>query len=77
MRARSASAGELVGDTIPSLLAWPDEAALSVLPTIVYHHDGLVRQLARMSLNLFDEDVQRRLIPASHRDEIHIRAFTL
>jgi len=76
VKARSASVAELVGDIIPSLLAWPDEAALSVLLTLVDHPDNSVRQFARMSLDLFDEDVQRRLIPPSRWNEIHIRAFT-
>lgn len=74
-KARTASDGELVGDIIPSLLAWPDEQALSVLMTVVDHPDALVRQFARMSLDAFDEAVQRRVIPANRWDEIHIRAF--
>jgi hypothetical protein len=77
VKARSASAGELVGDIIPSLLAFPDDAALSVLLTLVDHPDGLVRQFARISLDLFDEDAQRRVIPANRWDHLHIRMFRL
>jgi hypothetical protein len=71
VKARSASPGELVGDIIPSLLAWPDEQALSVLLTLVDHPDGLVRQFARMSLVLFDEAVQKRVIPESRWRDLH------
>jgi hypothetical protein len=77
LKARSATPGELVGDIIPSLLAWRDEAALSVLLTLVDNPNALVRQFARMSLDLFDEDLQRRVIPASRWDEIHIRQITI
>ena len=72
-KARSASAGELVGDIIPSLLAWPDEAALSVLLTLVDHPDSLVREFARMSLDFFGEDIQKRVIPADRWDDLHRR----
>jgi len=71
VKARMASAGELVGDIIPSLLAQPDQAALAVLMTMVDHPDGSVRQFARFALTLFPEDVQRRLIPASRWSELH------
>lgn len=77
VKARSASTGELVGDIIPSLLAWPDDAALSVLLTLVDHPDGLVRQYARMSLNLFDEDVQKRVIPADRWKDLHSVVFSI
>jgi hypothetical protein len=76
-KARTASAGELVGDIIPSLLAWSDEAALSVLLTLVDHPDGLVRLYARMSLNLFDEDLQRRVIPANRWRDLHTMVASL
>jgi hypothetical protein len=71
VKARSASPGELVGEIIPSLLAWPDDQALSVLLTLVDNPDGLVRQFARMSLDLFDEAVQRRVIPESRWHDLH------
>lgn len=74
--ARSASPGELVGDIIPSLLAWPDDQTLSVLLTLMDNSDGLVRQFARMSLDLFDEAVQRRVIPANRWQELHSGVFT-
>jgi hypothetical protein len=75
-KARSASPGELVGHIIPSLLAWPDEAALSVLLTLMDHADGLVRDFARESLDLFDEAAQRRVIPASRWKDLHTRMFS-
>ena len=68
---------ELVGDIIPSLLALPDDRALAVLLTLVDHPDRVVRQFARISLDLFPEDVQRRMIPASRWNEIHIRMIRL
>ena len=77
VKARSASPGELVGDIIPSLLAWPDDQALSVLLTLVDHPDGLVRQFARMSLDLFDDAVQRRMIPESRWHDLHGGVFSL
>lgn len=76
-KARTATPGELVGDVIPSLLAWPDEAALSVLLTLVDHPDGLVRQYARVSLQLFDQQVQKRVIPADRWDELHQMAISI
>ena len=75
-KARTASAGELVGDIIPSLLAWPDDQALAVLLTLVDNPDGLVRQYARMSLDLFDEDVQRRVIPPGRWQDLHSGVFS-
>jgi hypothetical protein len=75
-KARTASAGELVGDIIPSLLAWPDDAALSVLLTLVDNPDGLVRQYARMSLVLFHENVQRRVIPLYRWWDLHSGVFS-
>jgi hypothetical protein len=75
-KATTASRGELVGDIIPSLLAWPDEAALGVLLTLVDNPDGLVRECARMSLFLFDEDVQRRAIPLYRWQDLHGGVFS-
>jgi hypothetical protein len=75
-KATTASRGELVGDIIPSLLAWPDEAALSVLLTLVDNSDGLVRQYARTSLALFDEAVQRRVIPLYRWRDLHSGVFS-
>jgi hypothetical protein len=75
-KARTATAGELVGDILPSLLAWPDDGALSVLLTMVDNPDGLVREFARMSLSLFDEDVQRRVIPANRWHDLHSGVFS-
>lgn len=77
VKARSASPGELVGDIIPSLLAWPDEQALSLLLTLMDNPDGLVRQFARMSLDLFDEEVQKRVIPTSRWKDLHERVFSI
>jgi hypothetical protein len=77
VKARTASAGELVGDIIPSLLARPDDLALSVLLTLVDNPDGLVRQYARMSLDLFDEDVQKRVIPANRWRDLHSGVFSI
>jgi hypothetical protein len=71
LKARTASVGELVGDIIPSLLARTDEAALAVLLPLLDHPDGLVRQCARMALPLFDESVQRRVIPADRWKDLH------
>jgi hypothetical protein len=76
-KARSASVGELVGDIIPSLLAWPDDGALSVLLTLVDNPEGLVRELARSALELFDEDVQKRVIPANRWQDLHSRAISI
>jgi hypothetical protein len=76
-KARTATVGELVGDVIPSLVADPDEAALSVLLTLVDHPDGMVRQYARMSLDFFDEQVQKRVIPANRWQDLHQRAFSI
>lgn len=70
-KARTATPGQLVGDIIPSLLTKPDDAALSVLLTLMDHPDGLVRQFARISLTLFDENVQKRVIPADRWDDLH------
>ncbi len=75
-QASTASPGELVGDIIPSLLAWPDDQALSVLLPLMDHPDGLVWQFARMSLSLFDEAVQRRVIPPSRWQDLHSMVFT-
>ncbi len=77
VKARAASVGELAGDVIPSLLAWPDDAALSVLLTLVDNPDGLVRELARSALELFDEDVQRRVIPANRWQDLHNRSISI
>jgi hypothetical protein len=76
VQARTASAGELVGDIIPSLLARPDDLALSVLLTLVDNPDGLVREYARMSLLLFDEAIQRRVIPANRWRDLHGGVFS-
>lgn len=70
-KARSATPGELTGDIIPSILAVPDEASLAVLLTLVDHPDGMVRDYVRLSLALFDEALQRRVIPANRWDELH------
>jgi hypothetical protein len=70
-KARTASPGELVGDIIPSLLAQPDEAALAVLLTLVDHPDGMVRWYARVALNFFSEDVQKRLIAPNRWQDLH------
>jgi hypothetical protein len=75
-KATTASRGELVGDIIPSLLADPDEAALSVLLTLVDDPDGLVREYARMSLLLFDEAIQRRVIPLYRWRDLHSGVFS-
>jgi hypothetical protein len=76
-KARSASVGELVGDIIPSLLASPDDAALTVLLTLVDHPDGMVQQYARMALDLFGEDVQKRVIPPNRWRDLHSRTFSI
>ncbi len=76
VNARTASAAELVSDIIPSLLAWPDDQALAVLLTLIDNPDGLVQQYARMSLSLFDEAVQRRVIPPSRWQDLHSGAFS-
>ena len=76
-RAPSALIGELVGDIIPSLLAWPDDGALSVLLPLMDHADGLVRECARSGLELFEESVQRRVIPANRWQDLHIRAIDI
>ena len=55
----------------------PDDAALSVLPTLVDHPDGLVRQFARLAVLLFDENVQKRAIPAKRWDDLHRIAVTI
>lgn len=64
-RIQSATPGQLVGDIIPSLLAFPNEKALLVLAPLLLHPDNLVRQFARCSLAAFDDAVVRRVIPAS------------
>jgi hypothetical protein len=76
-KARSASIGELAGDIIPSLLAWPDAGALSVLLTLVDHPDGFVRESARSALELFDEGVQRRVIPTNRWQDLHNRSISI
>jgi hypothetical protein len=76
-KALTASRGELVGDIIPALLAWPDDQALSVLLPLMDNPDGLVRQYVRMSLNLFDEDVQKRVIPANRWQDLHSGVFSI
>ncbi len=53
-RVAGATPGELVGDIIPSLLAWPDEKALAILLPLREHPDGLVSQFASQSLAGFD-----------------------
>lgn len=58
----AATPGHLVGDIIPSLLAWPDEKALAILLRVVDHRDYLVRQFVRQSLDAFDPIVLRRVI---------------
>jgi hypothetical protein len=77
IQARSASVGVLVGDIIPSLLAWPDDGALSVLLTLVDHSQGLVRECARSGLEFFDEIVQRRVIPANRWKDLHSRTISI
>ncbi len=76
-KARSASAGELAGDIIPSLLAWPDDGALAVLLTLMDNPDGLVRESACSALELFDQDVQRRVIPANRWQDLHNRSISI
>lgn len=63
-KAHSASNTELLGDIIPSLLAWPDEKALRVLAPLLDHPDSSVRQFAETSLGAFESDVLRRVISA-------------
>jgi len=76
-KARTAAPGVLVGDIIPSLLAAPDESALAVLLTLVDHPDALVRQFARLSLFLFDEELRRRVIPANRWEDLHRMMVTI
>ncbi len=70
-RLKSASPQVLIADVIPSLLAWPDDKALTVLlpllalpgPRSGSDPIGYAGQFARASLAAFDDDVLRRIIP--------------
>jgi|GEM_PF-871830 len=69
-RMSAATPGQLVGDIIPSLLAWPDEKALAILLRAVDHPDNLVRQFARQSLSGFDPALLRRTISPERLSEL-------
>lgn len=62
-KARTANPGQLIGDILPSLLAWPDEKALLVIRQILDNPNQLVRLFARQSLSAFDPELVRRMIP--------------
>jgi hypothetical protein len=56
-----------VSDYLPSVLAIPDAAALSLLKGALYHSDSLVRDYARNALNLFDEALIADWVPRTVR----------
>jgi hypothetical protein len=68
----SATPGQLVGDIIPSLLAWPDEKALAILLPLRNHPNDLVRNYVTQSLAAFDPDLVQRTIPPGQPKAIRI-----
>jgi hypothetical protein len=67
---KSAPPETLIADVIPSLLAWPDEKALTILlplldlpaPSGAGDKIGQAGQFARFGLAAFPDDLIRRLI---------------
>ena len=59
---KSASPQTLMADVIPSLLAWPDDKALTVLLPLL-DQTAYAGQFARYSLAAFNDDVLRRVLP--------------
>lgn len=60
----NASSEELLQDYIPSLLAYPDAKALSVLIPLLDYRDDVVPQFARNSLAAFDDALLHQMVPA-------------
>jgi TonB family protein len=69
-RMKRASPKELAGDIIPSLLAYPDEKALVRVVRLIDHPDRMVKEFARQSLVVFNEEAIRRAIPAERLVEL-------
>jgi len=70
----SARPGDLIRDAVPSLLAWPDDRALTVLLPIysrwlrkrrLVNLDVFIYGFVRDSLLAFDDNVLRRVVPTT------------
>jgi hypothetical protein len=53
-RMQHATAGEMLSDILPSLLAHEDRKALALILRAARHKDSVVSEYARYSLTLFD-----------------------
>ncbi len=63
-RMERASTNELIGDILPSLLAYPDAKALARVVRLIDHPHNVLKLFAHQSLAAFDQEAVRRLFPA-------------
>jgi hypothetical protein len=63
------SPGLLLGDAIPSLLAFPDASALAAILPELYHPDDLVRRYVEASLTLFDPALLKKQLTPLVREK--------
>lgn len=63
------SPGLLVGDTIPGLLALPDELSLKAVLPELYHSDEIVRRYVAASLTMFDGALVSKELTSLIRDK--------